>query len=207
MGKETFCNEYIVISLTANCFFESAHPQPVKKSDVIAEISEKTGIDKTDVTQTLETFFSVVKDLLADGELIYVREFDVLFKKKHPPRGLRLKHVLRYGDHTLVERVATADSTVINIKQIADRLGVTPSQVFQFVRYPDSPGLSDGLIKLRELADYGISIFQNQDNFIQWLHRPLPLLNNQSPFDQLHTAAGRQQVSDILGRIEAGVYS
>ena len=40
------------------------------KADVIAEISEKTGIEKSDVSTTVEAFFSVVKDSLAEGENI-----------------------------------------------------------------------------------------------------------------------------------------
>jgi DNA-binding protein HU-beta len=187
----------------------------VKKSDVIAEVSEKTGIDKADVTRSLETFFSVIKDSLASGELMYVRWFNVLLKKKHPSRNRqRLEHLLQHGNHQFkrdrvpsFKLVATVNPLKEDIDQIADHIGVTPSQLIRFVRYPDSLSTSSRLTRLKELADYGISIFQNQDNFIQWLHRPLPLLNNQSPLDQLHTAAGLQRVSDILGRIEAGVYS
>jgi DNA-binding protein HU-beta len=36
----------------------------VTKADVIAEIADKTGIDKADVSSALESFFSVVKDNL-----------------------------------------------------------------------------------------------------------------------------------------------
>ena len=45
------------------------------KADVIAQISEKTGVDKGDVQQTLESFFTVVKDSLSEGENLYVRGF------------------------------------------------------------------------------------------------------------------------------------
>ncbi len=59
------------------------------KADVIAEISEKTGIDKADVTQSLETFFSVVKDSLAGGEPIYVRGFGSFINKKRARKVAR----------------------------------------------------------------------------------------------------------------------
>ncbi len=52
------------------------------KADVITEISEKTGIDKADVTATVEAFFTVVKDSMADGENIYVRGFGSFVNKK-----------------------------------------------------------------------------------------------------------------------------
>jgi DNA-binding protein HU-beta len=54
----------------------------VTKADVITEISEKTGIDKADVTATVEAFFTVVKDSMADGENIYVRGFGSFVNKK-----------------------------------------------------------------------------------------------------------------------------
>ena len=40
------------------------------KAEVITRISEKTGIQKDDVTQAVEAFFKVVKDSMADGENI-----------------------------------------------------------------------------------------------------------------------------------------
>jgi len=54
----------------------------VTKADVIAEIAEKTGIDKADVSTTVEAFFSVVKNSMAKGENIYVRGFGSFVNKK-----------------------------------------------------------------------------------------------------------------------------
>lgn len=59
------------------------------KADVIAEIAEKTGIDKADVTQTLETFFSVVKQSLASHEPIYVRGFGSFINKRRARKVAR----------------------------------------------------------------------------------------------------------------------
>ena len=52
------------------------------KAEVITKISEKTGIQKDDVTQAVEAFFKVVKDSMADGENIYVRGFGSFITKK-----------------------------------------------------------------------------------------------------------------------------
>ena len=51
------------------------------KADVINEISEKTGIDKADVQATVEAFFAVVKNSMADGDNIYVRGFGSFVNK------------------------------------------------------------------------------------------------------------------------------
>ena len=52
------------------------------KADVIAEIAEKTGIDKADVTTSIEAFFSVVKNSMSNGEKIYGRGLGSFVNKK-----------------------------------------------------------------------------------------------------------------------------
>ncbi len=59
------------------------------KADVIAEIASKTGIDKKDVSETLESFFEVVKDNLAKQENIYVRGFGSFINKKRAQKIAR----------------------------------------------------------------------------------------------------------------------
>ena len=59
------------------------------KADVIAEISDKTGIDKADVTSTLEKFFEVIKSSLSEGENIYVRGFGSFINKKRAKKVAR----------------------------------------------------------------------------------------------------------------------
>jgi len=45
----------------------------MRKADLVATISEKTGVPKVDVLVTLEMFFKEVKNSLADGENVYIR--------------------------------------------------------------------------------------------------------------------------------------
>ncbi|MCB0505079.1 MAG: integration host factor subunit beta [Cyclobacteriaceae bacterium] len=59
------------------------------KADVISEIAEKTGIDRGDVTASVEAFFSVVKNSMADGENIYVRGFGSFVNKKRAKKIAR----------------------------------------------------------------------------------------------------------------------
>jgi len=54
----------------------------MRKADLVAKISETTGIPKVDVLVTLETFFKEVKNSLADGEAVYVRGFGSFIVKK-----------------------------------------------------------------------------------------------------------------------------
>jgi len=61
----------------------------VTKADVINQIAEKTGIDRSDVTTTVETLFAVVKDSMAEGENIYVRGFGSFVNKKRAKKIAR----------------------------------------------------------------------------------------------------------------------
>jgi len=61
----------------------------VTKADVISEIADKTGIDRGDVTASIEAFFSVVKNSMAEGENIYVRGFGSFVNKKRAKKIAR----------------------------------------------------------------------------------------------------------------------
>ena len=59
------------------------------KADVINEIADKTGIDRLDVQASIEAFFSVVKNSMAEGENIYVRGFGSFVNKKRAKKIAR----------------------------------------------------------------------------------------------------------------------
>jgi DNA-binding protein HU-beta len=61
----------------------------VTKAEVISEIAAKTGIEKADVSATIEKFFEVVKNSMADGENIYVRGFGSFVNKKRAEKIAR----------------------------------------------------------------------------------------------------------------------
>lgn len=54
----------------------------MRKADLVAKISDKTGIAKVDVLVTLETLFKEVKDSLGQGENVYVRGFGSFIVKR-----------------------------------------------------------------------------------------------------------------------------
>ena len=64
----------------------------MRKADLVASISEKTGVPKVDVLVTLETFFKEVKGSLAGGENVYVRGFgSFVIKKRAKKIGRHIK--------------------------------------------------------------------------------------------------------------------
>lgn len=54
----------------------------MRKSDLVNNISEKTGIPKVDVLVTIEGFLKEVKENLADGNNIFIRGFGSFIAKK-----------------------------------------------------------------------------------------------------------------------------
>jgi DNA-binding protein HU-beta len=61
----------------------------VTKADVISAISEQTGVDKADVSASVESFFSVVKASLEKGEAVYVRGFGSFVNKQRAKKVAR----------------------------------------------------------------------------------------------------------------------
>ncbi len=59
------------------------------KADVISAISEQTGVDKADVSSTVEAFFTVVKNALESGDAVYVRGFGSFINKHRAKKVAR----------------------------------------------------------------------------------------------------------------------
>jgi DNA-binding protein HU-beta len=52
------------------------------KADIVNEIAEQTGIERTDVQTTIEAFMNAVKGSLEQGENVYLRGFGSFVIKK-----------------------------------------------------------------------------------------------------------------------------
>lgn len=64
----------------------------MRKADLVATISEKTGVPKVDVLVTLEEFFNEVKSSLSSGENVYIRGFgSFVIKKRAKKIGRHIK--------------------------------------------------------------------------------------------------------------------
>jgi DNA-binding protein HU-beta len=60
------------------------------KADVVARISEKTGIEKKEAMAIVEAFMSVVKNSMCEGKNVYLRGFGTLFIKKRAKKPGRI---------------------------------------------------------------------------------------------------------------------
>jgi DNA-binding protein HU-beta len=61
----------------------------VTKADVVNQISDKTGIDKREVQQVVENFFTVMKDSMSQGNSVYFRGFGSFVVKKRARKVAR----------------------------------------------------------------------------------------------------------------------
>lgn len=60
------------------------------KAEVITEIANKTGVDKGDVSTTIEAFFKVVKGALIENENVYFRNFGSFVVKRRAQKVARI---------------------------------------------------------------------------------------------------------------------
>lgn len=67
--------------------------------------------------------------------------------------------------------------------------------------------ISSLLIEIANTTAKGLSVFENVEKFNRWLHKENNSLKGQKPFDLLNTPTGIKLVSQVLGRIEEGVYT
>ena len=67
--------------------------------------------------------------------------------------------------------------------------------------------VSDKILGLASIYSYGYEVFEDRDRFNRWIFRPNQALAGQAPFDILQSTFGREEVKNLIGRIDYGVYS
>ena len=59
------------------------------KAEIVADIANKTGIEKVAVQATVEAFMETVKDSLSNGKNVYLRGFGSFIVKKRAKKTAR----------------------------------------------------------------------------------------------------------------------
>ena len=90
------------------------------KADIINEIAEKTGVDKADVTASVEAFFSVVKSSMSNGNNIYIRGFGSFITKKRAAKiGRNIKkHIAVHIPEHYIPAFKPAKEFVAEVKKL-----------------------------------------------------------------------------------------
>lgn len=66
---------------------------------------------------------------------------------------------------------------------------------------------SESTIQLASLWAKGLKVFEDENDFRTWLEMKNTALGNNRPIELLHSPIGREEIKEILNRIEWGIYS
>ena len=96
----------------------------------------------------------------------------------------------------------------LNITEFSSLLPVS-KRTIEKVKDHDllSPQVSDRLLSLISLYQFGYQVLGDKDAFKTWLMTPILALSSKRPVDFLNNETGISLVRDLLGRLEHGVYS
>jgi putative toxin-antitoxin system antitoxin component (TIGR02293 family) len=106
-----------------------------------------------------------------------------------------------------------------SVTNMAAKFGITQDKICEllhmsarnFQRIKETSPLdiytSEQTIEMANVYSKAYQIFINEDAIKQWFQTPNYALGNQIPLDLLDTSFGVKMVSDVLGRIEHGVFS
>ena len=61
----------------------------MRKLEIINKVSSQTGIDKSDVQETVEAVLITIKEALKNGESVYIRGFGTFLNKKRAKKIAR----------------------------------------------------------------------------------------------------------------------
>lgn len=70
-----------------------------------------------------------------------------------------------------------------------------------------SQSLSEKIVSLADIYSYGYEVFEDVDRFNAWIFKPNRALGGLAPYNLLDNQYGREEVRDLIGRIDYGVYS
>ena len=70
-----------------------------------------------------------------------------------------------------------------------------------------SAALSERIVSIADLYSYGFEVFEDPTKFNEWVFRPNQALGGKQPFELLDNQFGREEVKNVIGRIDYGVYS
>lgn len=103
----------------------------------------------------------------------------------------RLKNKTNLDYDKLSTLLSTARATLINKKGTE-----------QF-----SASLSEKIVSIADVYSYGFEVFEDETKFNEWVFKPNRALGGKQPFELLDNQFGREEVKNLIGRIEYGVYS
>jgi putative toxin-antitoxin system antitoxin component (TIGR02293 family) len=112
------------------------------------------------------------------------------------------------------------DLSIKALRALQDRMSFTNKEVSRFIAISESTlqrrlkeqavltiDEAEKTIQVATVIAQGIAVFEDEDDFRDWLHTRNPALGNIKPIELMHSSIGREQIMDLLNRIEYSIYS
>ena len=98
--------------------------------------------------------------------------------------------------------------TKLDYDKLSKALSVTMSTLIKKkAEQKFSPTLSERIMSLADIYSYGYEVFEDEAKFNQWMFSPNHALGGKAPYDVIDNQFGREEVKNIIGRIDYGIYS
>jgi putative toxin-antitoxin system antitoxin component (TIGR02293 family) len=118
------------------------------------------------------------------------------------------KMVVLEGGLSKNDLVQLKDKSGLGYDQLADVLSAARTTLINkkgTERF--SRDLSERILSLADIYSYGYKVFEEVAAFNEWIDTPNAALGGKKPFDLLNNQFGREEIKNLIGRIEYGVYS
>lgn len=94
-------------------------------------------------------------------------------------------------------------------KQFSNMLSLSESTFQRRIKNKSSlsTGESEKVVDLSKIIAKGQDVFENEEDFKTWLNSPVLALGNKKPLDLLGSSIGREEILNVLFRIEHGIFS
>jgi len=98
--------------------------------------------------------------------------------------------------------------TELDYDKLAKLLSVTRATL---INKPGSEkfnsSLSERILGLADIYSYGYNVFEDEEKFNHWMFKQNRALGGKTPYEVCNNQFGREEVKNIIGRIDYGVYS
>lgn len=98
--------------------------------------------------------------------------------------------------------------TGLDYDKLANLLSVTRATLINKLSAEKfNSSLSERILGLADIYSYGYSVFEDEEKFNRWMFKGNKALGGKTPYEICNNQFGREEVKNIIGRIEYGVYS
>ena len=100
------------------------------------------------------------------------------------------------------------EKTALGYEDLAKGLSVTKvTLISKKGNEKFNAGLSERIIAMADIYSYGYEVFEDEVRFNAWMFKPNQALGGKMPYELMSNQFGREEVKNMIGRIDYGVYA